>query len=105
MKNEFFNVKPWHQTGSNGYTDVDGAGTPDLHDRPLPAGAWPAGAAEGNPTTARALFSGGVGGAHQASGAPAPGLGGFTRATRARLHAAGADATLPPVERCRIKPS
>lgn len=60
---------------------------------------WPAaGPAEGS----SALFSG----ATADAGEPlvsARGLGGFSRATRARLHAAGADATLPPDVRDAIR--
>ena len=53
---------------------------------------WPA---EGPASGSSALFSGAAVDAGEPL-ASARGLGGFSRATRARLHAAGADATLPP---------
>ena len=56
---------------------------------------------------ARVLFSGGAADARESEAgsgdAPPSGLGGFSRATRARLHAAGADATLPPDVRLALR--
>ena len=58
------------------------------------------GPAEQTKATARSLFSGGIADGSDWRGkkgsSASDRLGGFTRATRARLHAAGADATLPP---------
>ena len=63
-----------------------------------PGGGDPNGPASAPKDAARNLFSGGVAAAN-----PPKGLGGFTRATRARLHAAGADATLPPDVRLALR--
>ena len=66
---------------------------------------WPADGPAALPgDAARVLFSGGAADAREGSDdAPPPGLGGFSRATRARLHAAGADATLPPDVRLALR--
>ena len=75
------------------------AHSPPIDEPVYPDEEWPAaGPAEGS----SALFSG----AAADAGEPlvsARGLGGFSRATRARLHAAGADATLPPDVRDAIR--
>ena len=75
------------------------AHSPPIDEPVYPDEEWPAaGPAEGS----SALFSG----AATDAGEPlvsARGLGGFSRASRARLHAAGADATLPPDVRDAIR--